>query len=205
MDSINYTALSDTFAIEPELLRAVVLVEAGKSGFFIDWNGDKRIKIQFEPHIFVRVLKRRGVKARLFRAGRFRSVYVDGKFILMNKVDRQKKEWDAFNKAWKVDKEVTMLSTSYGLGQIMGFNYKLAGYDTVGQMLDHFKESEHNQIQGMIAFMQNRKVRGVSLLQMLKNKDFQSFARYYNGPGYKKYNYDTRIENAYKKFKMLPN
>ena len=197
---MNYSTIKKiaiNYSIDPSILEAVLQVEASGEGFFKDWNGLKRIKIQFEPHIFVRYLNKKGVQARLQRLedGGY-SVFVNGKLILKNKVDRQYKEWEAFNVASKIDSEVAMMATSWGLGQIMGFNHKLAGYDTVKEMVDCFKEDEEYQFLGMIEF-----IKSCNLLYKLKNLDWEGFARGYNGKHYAKYKYHTRLNNAYNKIK----
>lgn len=193
MNYSNVKKVAIKFDLDPKLIEALLIVETGGSGFFTDWNGLKRIKIQFEPHVFVRELKKRGFKARLTRAksGMY-SVIVNGKVILRNKVDRQFKEWEAFNAAWKISNECAMLSTSWGLGQIMGFNYKLAGFDSVDELVTISKKGEEYQLEAMICFIRNTK-----LLEKLKRKDWKGFARGYNGKYYYKYKYDTRLNDAY--------
>lgn len=187
--------LAQEFGIEPELIQAVMEVESAGSGFFTDWEGKQRIKIQFEPHWFVKLLKREGFSARYTRSKRGSyKVYVSEVFILENRVERQLEEWDAFIKATRVSKEIAHLSTSWGLGQVMGFNYKLAGFDKVTDMVDAFEESELNQARGMMMFIKNK-----GLIKYLKEKDYGRFAYFYNGSGYKKYNYDERIKSAYKR------
>lgn len=198
----NYSSIKKvalTHDIDPNIIEALLLVETGGSGFFKDWNGRRRIKIQFEPHVFVRELKKIGVNARLRRArsGMY-TVLVNEKVILRNKVDRQFKEWSAFNAAWEVDKTCTMLATSWGLGQIMGFNYKLAGFDSVDDMVTDFKKSEEVQLNAMLVFIQN-----TNLLGKLKRKDWKGFARGYNGKYYYKYKYDTRLNDAYNRAKKI--
>ncbi len=185
------------FKLEPELIQAVMEVESAGSGFFTDWEGEQRIKIQFEPHWFVRLLKRKGINATYTRGKRGTyKVYVGDKFILENRVERQLEEWDSFILATRVDFEIAHLSTSWGLGQVMGFNYKLAGFSKVTDMVDAFEESELNQARGMMSFIEKR-----GLLKYLKEKNYARFAYFYNGKGYKKYNYDERIKAAYKRLR----
>lgn len=200
--------LSKIHDIEPELIQAVVDVEGAGNGFFTDWDGKKRIKIQFEPHWFVRFLRRKGINARVKRKkdGSYQ-VYISRKLIIENKVDKQWKEWSAFKKAWEVDKEATMLATSWGLGQIMGFNAKKIGYVNVEEMITLFKKSELNQIEGMIHFTKATKAvhsHRNSIFEDLKAHDFHWFAYGYNGKSYPIYKYDERLEKAYIRYKRAP-
>lgn len=164
---INDLALD--FKLEPKVIKAVFKVESSGSGFD---STSGRIKIQFEPHIFKRET---------------------GKTI-DNGVDLQGAEWKAFNDAFTINPEAAMLSTSWGLGQIMGFNHEAAGYKTGGEMIDMFKVSEYYQAAGMLSFIKSYK----RMFEALLKKDWAIFARYYNGINFHKFNYDVRLADAYK-------
>jgi hypothetical protein len=56
-------------------------------------------------------------------------------------------------------------------------------------------ESEANQLRQMASF-----IRSAGLQDELQKKDWAKFARGYNGPGYAKNAYDTKLAAAYKKF-----
>lgn len=159
--------LADVFDIELRALKAVLKVESAGSGF----SKDGRIKIQFEPYHFK---KYTGIR-------------------LANGVERQKQEYEAYFKAIQIDQEAAMLSTSWGLGQIMGFNHKAAGYSEVKNMVSTFNSSEYYQLEGMLNFIKSIK----KLYKALKDKDWPTFAYYYNGKYYKKWNYDEKLIKAY--------
>lgn len=44
-------------------------------------------------------------------------------------------EYDRLGKAMKLDWENALQSASWGIGQVMGFNYKVAGFGTVDAMI----------------------------------------------------------------------
>lgn len=161
-------ALAKDFGIELNILKAVMIVESSNRGF--DPRTGK-ILIQFEPFHFKRMTKA----------------------VIENGVEGQTKEWQAFEKAAKINLEVAQKSTSWGLGQIMGFNYELAGYDTVHKMVNEFQLSEYFQVKGMLNFIKSRKLMYTSL----QRKEWATFAKLYNGPQYKKFNYDTKLAEAY--------
>jgi hypothetical protein len=58
------------------------------------------------------------------------------------------------------------------------------------------QESDDNQLQAFCSYIKH-----VGLDDELKAKDWAGFARYYNGPEYKKNAYDTKLAAAYSKFK----
>ncbi len=125
--------LAEEHGMEPELPQAVVDVESSGRGFTTGPNGEQRIQIQFEPHWFVCLLKRKGVTTTVKRQpDRTYQVYIDGELVPENKVDVQGREWAAYEKAAGIDPEVAMLSTSWGLGQVMGFNAQRLGHADVG-------------------------------------------------------------------------
>lgn len=182
------------FGIEIATLETVIEIESSGSGFFTDWNLEQRIKIQFEPHIFVKYFKEVGKKATVVKVGKYRIIYINGKVFLKNGVEQQKPEWEAFNKAWTINPETAMMATSFGLGQIMGFNYKAAGFNSVGEMVAAFKESEEKQLIGMMNLIKNN-----NLITYLQKKKWAAFAERYNGPSYKDNEYDKKLKAAYEK------
>ncbi len=164
------TDLAKKFGIEYKALNAVFMVESSGSGF------DKttgKIKIQFEPYWFQ---KYTGMK-------------------VPNGVENQPAEWAAYDSAYKINADAALKSTSWGLGQVMGFNFKAAGYKDAAAMVDSFTTSEANQLEGMLNFIKATP----KMLLALQQKDWATFAKYYNGPKYKEFNYDNRLAAAYAK------
>lgn len=167
-------SLAKANGYEYKALNAVIKVESGGIGFAKDTG---KIIIQFEPSWFKR-----------------KSPYTPSGKWSLNGVERQSQEWIAFNDAFKLNPNAAMESTSIGLMQVMGFHYKSLGFKTVGEMWDYAKISEANQLDLAIKFIKlNPK-----LDKALKEKDWATFAYYYNGSQYKKFNYDTRLAAAYK-------
>jgi hypothetical protein len=170
-------------------LVAVIDVESGGSGF----NADGSVKIQFEGHVFWSKLEERGIDPRPHMPGngdilyrRFTSRYVLG----------QKAEYDQFRRAAQFNEEAAMLATSWGMFQVMGFNHKVCGFDTVQAFVEAQKESEARQLQAFCAFVRSKK-----LLNFLSVQDWAGFAYRYNGPGYAEHNYDGRLRGKYERCK----
>lgn len=170
ISSEDKVALAKEFGIEYKALNAVFLVESSGSGF--DRKTGK-IKIQFEPYWFQKYTGKR----------------------IPNGVENQPAEWLAFEKAQAIDKVAALKSTSWGLGQVMGFNHKAAGFVDPIKMVASFEESEYNQLKGMLNFIKAHP----KMLLALQTKDWATFAKYYNGPKYKDFKYDTRLADAYAK------
>lgn len=89
-------------------------------------------------------------------------------------------------------RECALKSCSWGLGQIMGFNHKLAGFDTLQEFINAMYESEKAQLQAMINFLKSAGLAGA-----MKRKDWHAIARAYNGVNYRKFDYHNKLARAY--------
>lgn len=181
---------ADFLGCEVAALKAVMKVEARNSGFL----KDGRCVILFERHIFYReYAKKHGdVKAAEL------AVIHPG---IINKATGgyigNEAEWDRMAAAVRLDEECAYLSASWGLGQVMGFNYEPAGYKDVFTFVADMKATEGKQLQAMASFIKANP----SMNRALVSKDWASFARAYNGPAYAKNQYDVKLDAAYKSFK----
>lgn len=104
-------------------------------------------------------------------------------------------------RAMQLDRDAALQSASVGGAQIMGFNHKLAGFDTVEGFWQAMRGSERAHLDAFAAFIRNS-----GLLEALRkissvHADCIPFARGYNGSGYAKNSYHVKIARAYKKWK----
>lgn len=96
-----------------------------------------------------------------------------------------------------IDETCAYLSASYGLFQIMGFNYEACGFANVHAFVDAMKRSEDEQLMAFVNFIKADK----KLHTAVKDKDWAEVARRYNGPAYVKNKYDVKLVLAYSSFK----
>lgn len=148
------------FGYEPAAIKAFCEVETGGKGFDLTTG---KIMIQFEPAWFKK-----------------KAPYAPSGLWSLNKVERQRAEWIAFNDAFRKNPEAAMESTSIGLGQIMGFHWKRLGYDSVGEMWDDAKKGLDRQIYQICQFIRTDE----ELERALRFLLWPQVARIYNGPGY---------------------
>jgi hypothetical protein len=87
-------------------------------------------------------------------------------------------EWSRIEAAAKLDHDAAYKSASYGMFQIMGFNYKTAGYSSVDKFVADMNAGDDGQFRAFIRF-----VIGSHLKKAMQDKDWRGFARHYNGPG----------------------
>nr|WP_246545477.1 N-acetylmuramidase domain-containing protein [Pelotalea chapellei] len=99
-------------------------------------------------------------------------------------------------KAYSLEKEAALKSCSWGKFQIMGFNYKAAGFNSVLSYVQAMCISEREHLKAFVKLVNADQIEKNALI----NKDWRRFARKYNGSSYKKNKYDTKLQEAYKKY-----
>jgi len=167
-------SLAVEFGVPTSRIQAVKHVESGGKGFD-DLTG--KIIIQFEPVWFKR-----------------KSPYTPSGKWSLNKVERQAKEWEAFNDAFAKNPNAAMEATSVGMMQVMGFHWELLGFNSVGEMWDYAKVSEYNQLRLGLLFIKSNK----KMFNALVNGVWKVVAFYYNGENYWLLNYDLKLAKAEK-------
>jgi hypothetical protein len=102
----------------------------------------------------------------------------------------------AFEKAYQENKERAICMTSFGLFQVMGFNYGDLKYS-----IEDFYETSQT-LEGQLEIFDRYVNTRVGLKDELQkeNPNFQKIAEIYNGADYKKGNYDEKLEAAYKEY-----
>lgn len=157
----------------PSIL-AVAQTESKGAGFFSDGS----CTILFERHLMYQCLMR--VKAAGVVNGlmnRFPTV-IDpkpGGYLLGIA------EYNRFNLAAGIDRNCALQSASWGMFQILGMNANFCGYSSVEAYVADMKTSEQLQLKAFVKFIKT--YAGGALWRALKAKDWQTFARIYNGPG----------------------
>lgn len=106
------------------------------------------------------------------------------------------KEWTALVNARKTNADAADMGTYWGMFQIGGSHYKLCGCKSVAEMVDLMSHSELMQLELFARF-----IKGSGMLPSLRDKDWKTFARKYNGPAYAKRKYHTRMAAEYEKYK----
>lgn len=186
LDDVDFPIMAHRISVSEDVMRAVVAVEAAGSGF--DRQG--RPKMLFEPHIFYRNLS--GAKrARAVSEGLAYEDWRPGNY--------PSDSYPRLLKAMEIDAEAALKSASWGAGQILGVNHVDAGYGTIESMVEAFAEDEENHFEAMVAF-----ILANNLDDDLRRLDWHGFARGYNGSGYKRNGYHTKLASAYARWQGIP-
>lgn len=102
---------------------------------------------------------------------------------------------DRLNSAIRCDRQAALESTSWGLGQIMGFNAQAAGHASAEEMVTRLLESEDEHLASTARF-----IAANNLHRHLQSQNWAAFARAYNGPGYVANRYDVKLGEAHARF-----
>jgi hypothetical protein len=158
---------------------AVVAVESAGSGFL----SDGRPRILFEAHQFSRLtgnfydaahptLSSPTWNAKLYAGGAA--------------------EYQRLYAAVQLDGEAAVQACSWGLMQVMGFNWEHCGERSLHGFLLAMHHNEDVQLALAAHYIVDR-----DLAAALRQHDWAAFARGYNGPGYARNQYDRKLAAAY--------
>lgn len=170
-------------------IKAVAEVEAGPNGAFLD-TGEP--VILFEPHIFHKFTNGEFDGKRVpsipdkwamisypsWRMGWYGSVSVQHKRLQF---------------ASTLNRDAALKSASWGLFQIMGHNYTSCGYETLQSFVNAMYRGVDGHLEVFCRFILN----DARLLNAIRDLDWKTFKRIYNGPG--KNDYAERMNKAYKR------
>ncbi|MBX2929518.1 MAG: DUF3380 domain-containing protein [Saprospiraceae bacterium] len=97
--------------------------------------------------------------------------------------------------------ELRYRSMSFGLGQILGINYKTVGAASARAM---FTSPIEEQVLFVGRFLAaNKYMRAVVGKSQPASADFHTIGKYYNGPGYAAHHYHESLERWFKEFRGL--
>ena len=99
-----------------------------------------------------------------------------------------------------LDPDLACECVSVGLGQVMAANWRSLGYQSAHDMIvEAHDETPEKDIADQIEMM-GRYLTANGLVDELQRGDWTALARAYNGPGYAKNAYDTKLAAAYRRW-----
>lgn len=195
----------ETFAAEASRLGvgvpefwAVLEVEARGEGFFVGGAKHRLPQILYERHIFSDQTRGRFDRSNpdissprpyTFNenaAPEDRYGPYDGQYLRLAA-------------AASLDRRAALMSASWGIAQIMGFNHGHAGYDDVETMVADMRRSEDLQFRAFVSFILSH-----DLADALQRRDWTTFARGYNGEEYWKNKYDEKLAARHAELAQRP-
>lgn len=175
----DYRIAAINIGCEIAAIKAVAEVEAPRGPFYE--TGEPTLL--FERHIFHRET-----------GGKWSKSHPDISNPTPGGYGATSKQHERLARAAKLDRNDALRSASWGMFQIMGFNHEAAGHPTLQGFINAMYRDSASQLQAFVAFIRSDK----RLLDAIRAKDWVTFARIYNGPGYAAHNYHGRIADAYR-------
>jgi peptidoglycan hydrolase-like protein with peptidoglycan-binding domain len=179
----DFQRAARTLQCEVASIKAVAEVESRGDGYL----ASGRPKILFEAHVFSRKTQHKYDRTNpdISSPSWNRALYKGGE-----------KEYERLEKAMALNTEAALESGSWGRFQIMGFNYRNAGFASVETFVNAMFESEGRQLDAFTSFLQ-----ATGLAAPLREKRWADFARGYNGEGFAANQYDVKLKAAYDKYR----
>lgn len=177
--------------IHPAALLAVKLIESGTKSGFLDSG---KPQILFEGHVFYKYMK---ANVKSLDMNKLCAQYPN---IVYPKWDRSKyfggeKEWTRLEQARKINMKYANYAASWGMFQVMGFNYKTCGCKSIDEFVEKMCTSQEQQLLLSINFIKNS-----NLMVPLQNRQWATFAKGYNGPGFAQNKYHIKLQAAYNNY-----
>lgn len=194
----DYRNAAQKIGCEVAVIKAVAKVESRADAF----DRKNRPTILYERHVFARCTQPMGKydKQNPDVSGLHKPyIKSSSESIFMVKTGRLR-SYDLYGqsyaklaKACSLDKIAALKACSWGKFQILGENHALAGYSTVDSFVKAMCCSEREHLSAFVNFVKSSK----ALTKAAITKDWATFALFYNGRDYKKYNYHNEMKEAY--------
>ncbi len=194
----HYIDAAEDLGCELAVMKALAELESHGAGFL----STGELRILFEPHIFWRQLQKARIKPNVLLREKPALADILYEFWMPGAYGPESAQWDRLRKAAQVNIIAAYNSASYGRFQIMGFNHNACGYSTVIEFMYWLQKDEIYHLKSFVCF-----IKYSGLEQYLRNKQFDLFAKQYNGPGYKNSpvtildDYDYKLKKLYQKWK----
>lgn len=180
----QFKAAADTLGCELAAIQAVGDVE-GKGHGFDEYD---RPVILFEPTMFRDLAKDKSYAFKYpdLTHKRLKPLTAYGPNNL---------QWEHLQRAYLLDPQAALLSTSWGRFQALGKSFPAHGFASPAAMVSTLCRSEQAQLSAFLEYIKQR-----HLAKALAARDWKIVAAGYNGPNYQDYDYDGKMARAYAKF-----
>lgn len=181
-------ALAVARGIDPAALLAVAEVESGGQAL-TRIDGKPMPLILFEYHVFFRKC-REDRREQAVRAG-----LAAPKWGTLRYPASQQARYNLLEEAAEIDRQAAYAACSWGIGQVLGENAEWLGYDSPEALAQEAMSGVAGQVRLMLRYVER-----AGLLEAMNSRDWVTFARVYNGPGYARNGYHTKLEAAYRRW-----
>lgn len=186
LDYYDVPRLAHRIGVGEDHLQAFLNVESRSTGF--DRLG--RPVILFEPHVFYRNLP---------VAQRKLAVSKGLAYPKWGQKPYPKDSYPRLHKAMEINEDAALMSCSWGSSQVLGENYRLVGYESIVDMVEDFMADEEEHVEAMVNY-----ILATGIDDDIREERWDVAARVYNGPGYKKNGYHTKMAAEFAKLRKIP-
>lgn len=174
---------------EVSILLAFADVEAPHGGFVSDHESSGLVpRVLFERHLFHRATGGRWDTSHPqisnARPGGYRGGIQENRRM---------------DEAAALNRPAALRSASWGRFQILGENYSRAGYSSLQDFVNGMYHSEEEQLRAAVCFLRSDH----DLRAAIREPDFETIARLYNGPNYRVNAYDRKLAEAYRRYREV--
>lgn len=195
IEDIDIPRIAYRIKVGEDEVHALMDTETSGKGF----DAQGRPKMLFEPHRFYANLS--GAKrAAAVKAGLAYEDWKPGAY--------PRDSYPRLKKAMAIDETAALRSASWGLGQVMGENFTMAGYDSPQAMVLAMMDDEETHLDAMVNFIisagiddEMRKL--AALTRPTTAEDCIPIVRVYNGKGYAKNDYHTKFARNHNKWRKI--
>lgn len=185
----DYLDVASRLGVEVAAMKAIVDIETGtyRKGL----NPDDTPVINFDLKVFRSLAARRKINL---------ANYTKTHPLVFASPDikrfgsQQAAQHARLKQAMDIDSVTAIEATFWGMFQIGGFNWRRCGTESPQEFVDKMSNTERDQLDLFAVFIAD-----TGLDKHLRTKNWQAFARAYNGPSYAKRGYHTRMASAYRR------
>ena len=186
----QYQAAADLIGCEPEIIEAVARKETANRKASFTYKGRDIPQILYERHVFWDLLEQFGLNPRVLLADdpSLSAILAQSPYIRYGRFIQQ---YERRDKAIQIHREAAFAACSYTTFQIMGYHHSVCGYDSA----EAFAEAAADPETHLAIFV--KFIKAEKLENYLRARDFEGFARRYNGPHYYKRGYHIELSRIY--------
>lgn len=189
LDRFDVAQLAHRIAVSEDHFQAFINVESRSRGF--DRAG--RPIILNEPHVFYRNL-RGSEREEAVREGLAYPSWGEKPYPRS-----QDERYAWLQAACEINETAALKSCSYGLSQILGENFSMVGFRTIQDMVLAFMDDEEEHVEAMMKF-----ILASGIADDIRAERWETVARVYNGPGYRKNRYHIKMAQEFTKLRGVP-
>jgi peptidoglycan hydrolase-like protein with peptidoglycan-binding domain len=181
----DFTRASARLNCDVAAVKAVAEIESGRAGGYLPSG---RPVILFESRLF-----------NVFTGGRYLKLYphlATARWVRNYRGGDA--EYQRLEEALTLAPEAALRACSWGRFQVLGDNYRRLGFGSVHTYVTSVvDDGESSHLDHFVSFVIINRIDD----ELRRDPpDFDGFSRVYNGPGYRKHNYQGRMQSSYARF-----